>query len=99
MEGKNKGETILKVRVAGALAERYETLDVFDKFSGKKIEHLPSMHVEDVSLAVNAANYSITELEKLTAFQRRQILNTVAESILKDQVRLTETLISETGDP
>ena len=87
----------MKVRIAGELAERDESFDVFDKYSGRKIDSLPSMHPEDVELAVQAANRSISELEKLTAFQRRQILNDVADLIIKSRLELTEILVSETG--
>ena len=87
----------MRVRIAGELAEREETFEVLDKYSGKMIERLPSMCPEDVALAVKAANHSISDLEKLTAFQRRQILNSVADSIVKSQRQLSEMLISETG--
>ena len=87
----------MKVRIAGELAERDETFDVFDKYSGRKIDSLPSMHPEDVELAVQTANRSISELEKLTGFQRRQVLDDVADLIIKSRLELTELLVSETG--
>jgi len=87
----------LRVRIAGELVDRNETFDVFDKYSGKKIDHLPSMRPEDVALAVRAADHSIGELEKITAFQRRQILDNVADLMVKSRLDLTEMLISESG--
>jgi hypothetical protein len=55
LEEENEGETAFKVRIAGELAEREETFDVFDKYSGSRIERLSSMRLENVSLGAKVS--------------------------------------------
>jgi glyceraldehyde-3-phosphate dehydrogenase (NADP+) len=87
----------LKILLAGTLVKSEETFDVLNKYSGAKIESLPSMGSREVDLAVKAANNSLSEVGKLTAFRRREILEKVAALMLENQNDLTDTLVSETG--
>ena len=87
----------MKLLLAGALVKSEETFDVLDKYSGAKIESLPSMGSREVDLAVKAANNSLSEVGRLTAFRRREILEKVAALMVEKQNDLTNTLVSETG--
>lgn len=87
----------MKILLAGMLVDVEETFDVLDKYSGEKIESLPSMGPHEVKLAVKAANNSLSEVGRLTAFRRREILEKVAALMLENQDELTDTLVSETG--
>jgi glyceraldehyde-3-phosphate dehydrogenase (NADP+) len=88
---------MLKVFLAGEQVERDETVEVLDKYTGKKIDSIPSMLPADVELAVDEADRAARDIGELTAYRRREILEEVSASIIKSSQELVGTLVSETG--
>jgi glyceraldehyde-3-phosphate dehydrogenase (NADP+) len=87
----------VKVFLGGKAVEREETIEVLDKYTGKRIDTVPSMSPSDVALAVEEASRAAQEIGALTAYKRREILEDASASIVKRSQELVGTLISETG--
>ena len=87
----------MKAIIAGERVEGKETITVFDKYTGTKIDTVPSMTVEDLDRAIGSANRSAESVAGLTAYRRREIIDEVAGEVDKKREELTNILVSESG--
>ena len=87
----------MKVSLERDLIEGKERFDVFDKYTHEKIDSLPSMTTSDVDAAVGASLKSVPEIGELSTYRRREIIEDVASSIIRESKGLVETLVSESG--
>lgn len=87
---------ISKASLAGDVVERQKKFDVFDKYTGEKLDSLPSQTPGDVESAVSTASRSAQEIGALSTYRRREILEDVADSIRREK-NLIDTMVSETG--
>lgn len=87
----------MKVLLAGQAVERKESIEVLDKYTGRRMDSVPSMSLEDAALAAETAAKAADEIGRLTAFRRREILEEVSASITKRSQDLVATLVSESG--
>lgn len=73
--------------------------DVISPVSGEKIGRIPLGTKEDIDLAVKAADKTKHLLEKMTVFERAEILYQIADAIDRRQKELAELLTTEHGKP
>ncbi len=83
--------------MAGELVEKEEKFDVFDKFNFEKLESLPSLTPSDADIAIAAALKATSEVAALSTYERREILEKVADLMLKEESKLANILVREAG--
>lgn len=76
-----------------------EEQDVISPVNGEVIGQIPLGTAEDVDLAVKAADASKHLIEKMTVFERAEILNQIADAVDRRQKELAELLTLEHGKP
>ena len=87
----------MKAIIAGERIDSRETIVVFDKYTGTKIDTVPSMTAEDVDRAIGSASRSAAAVAGLTAYRRREIIDEVAGEVDKRREDLANMLVSESG--
>jgi len=87
----------MKAIVAGERIDSRETIAVFDKYTGTKIDTVPSLTAEDVDRAIGSASRSAAAVAGLTAYRRREIIDEVAGEVDKRREDLANMLVSESG--
>lgn len=76
-----------------------EEQDVISPVDGEKIGRIPLGTVEDIDLAVKAADGAKHLLENMTVFERAEILSQIAYAVDRRQKELAELLTKEHGKP
>ena len=80
--------------IAGKEATAEKTLDVINPFNNKTVATVPAASKEQVNQAFKiAANYQ----SKLTRYERQQILQKMAELLVKNKEEISDIITSELG--
>lgn len=87
----------MKVVIGGEAVDRKEKIQVSDKYTGKVIDTVPSMTQRDAGDAVDSASGAAGEVGRLTIYERRRILESVADAVDGRLGDLSSTLVSEAG--
>ena len=87
-----------KLLIGGSWVEGASTIDVIDKFSGKRIGMVDCASHAQVDAAVAAAKKSF-ETTKLDAQTRYQILSKASQLIEERRAEIIETIVAEAGFP
>lgn len=76
-----------------------ETYPVYNPYNGEVIDSVPKAKIEDIKLAIDAANRSKNEIKNLELEKRLEILLEASDIIKKSKDEFVDLLVEDAGHP
>ena len=83
--------------VNGKMVGTAETFAVFNPFTGETLGNVGRSNPDEVKVAIESAHVAFPIWANLAAWEREKIILRCADALEKNAVKLTETLIDESG--